>query len=387
MTKQRRSFSAEFKREAADLVLKQNYSYIEASRSLGVGESALRRWVDQVQQERQGVTPQSKALTPEQQKIQELEARITRLEREKSIFKKGYRALDVGRSRAYALINQLSVHEPIDWLCKVFEINRSSYYAHRLKHRTPDVERLRLRSRVSELFSQSRSAAGSRSILSLMRDDGEQLGRFKVRSLMRELDLVSKQPGSHAYKRATVERLDIPNILNREFDVPAPNQVWCGDITYIWAQGKWHYLAVVLDLCARRVVGWALSEKPDAELVIKALDMAYEQRGRPQSLLFHSDQGSQYASRLFRQRLWRYQMRQSMSRRGNCWDNAPMERVFRSLKTEWIPTTGYRTAQEAQRDISHFLMHRYNWIRPYQFNDGLAPARAEEKLNVVSGIS
>ncbi|MDN4545791.1 integrase core domain-containing protein, partial [Pseudomonas sp. C32] len=99
------------------------------------------------------------------------------------------------------------------------------------------------------------------------------------------------------------------------------------------------------------------------------------------------DQGSQYASRLFRQRLWRYRMRQSMSRRGNCWDNAPMERVFRSLKTEWIPTVGYRTAQEAQRDISHFLMHRYNWIQPHQFNDGLAPARAEEKLNVVSGIS
>ncbi|QAX87664.1 IS3 family transposase [Pseudomonas sp. DTU12.3] len=364
---------------------KQNYSYIEASRSLGVGESALRRWVDQVQQERQGVTPQSKALTPEQQKIQELEARIARLEREKSILK-GYRALDVGRSRAYALINQLSVHEPTDWLCKVFDVTRSCYYAQRLRRRTPDVERLRLRSRVSELFSQSRSASGSRSILSLMRDDGEQLGRFKVRSLMRELDLVSKQPGSHAYKRATVERLDIPNILNREFDVPAPNQVWCGDITYIWAQGKWHYLAVVLDLCTRRIVGWALSEKPDAELVIKALDMAYEQRGRPSDLLFHSDQGSQYASRLFRQRLWRYRMRQSMSRWGNCWDNAPMERVFRSLKTEWIPTTGYRTAQEAQRDISQFLMHRYNWIRPHQFNGGLAPARAEENLTSCPGL-
>ncbi|MEW5715694.1 IS3 family transposase [Pseudomonas sp. SB113] len=387
MTKQRRSFTPEFKREAADLVLKQNYSYIEASRSLGIGESALRRWVDQIQKEHKGITPQSKALTSEQQKIQELEARIARLEREKSIPKKGYRALDVGRSRAFALIDQLSAHEPVDWLCKVFDVTRSCYYAQRLRRRTPDVERLRLRSRVSELFSQSRSSAGSRSILSLMREDGEQLGRFKVRSLMRELDLVSKQPGSHAYKRATVERLDIPNTLNREFDVPAPNQVWCGDITYIWAQGKWHYLAVVLDLCTRRIVGWALSEKPDAELVIKALDMAYEQRGRPSDLLFHSDQGSQYASRLFRQRLWRYRMRQSMSRRGNCWDNAPMERVFRSLKTEWIPTVGYRTAQEAQRDISHFLMHRYNWIRPHQFNDGLAPARAEAKLNVVSGIS
>ena len=101
----------------------------------------------------------------------------------------GYRALDVGRSRAFALIDQLSAHEPVDWLCKLFEVTRSCYYAQRLRRRTPDVERLRLRSRVSELFSQSRS------ILSLMREDGEQLGRFKVRSLMRELDLVSKQPG------------------------------------------------------------------------------------------------------------------------------------------------------------------------------------------------
>ena len=189
-----------------------------------------------------------------------------------------------------------------------------------------------------------------------MQDEGEQIGRFKVRRLMRELELVSKQPGSHAYKKATVERLDIPNILNREFDVEAPNQVWCGDITYIWAQGKWHYLAVVLDLYARRVVGWALSEKPDADLVVKALDVAYEQRGKPQGLLFHSDQGSQYASRQLRQRLWRYRMRQSMSRRGNCWDNAPMERVFRSLKTEWIPTTGYMTGQQAQRGAAERLV-------------------------------
>ncbi|KPY40078.1 MULTISPECIES: transposase [Pseudomonas syringae group] len=94
-------------------------------------------------------------------------------------------------------------------------------------------------------------------------------------------------------------------------------------------------------------------------------------------------QGSQYGSRQFRQRLWRYRMRQSMSRRGNCYDNSPMERVFRSLKT----AVGYMTAQEAQRDISHYLMHRYNWVRPHQFNDGLAPAQYEKKLNVVSEIS
>lgn len=141
-----------------------------------------------------------------------------------------------------------------------------------------------LRSQVNAIFTQSRSSAGSRSIMSMMRDNGVAIGRYKVRGLMQELGLVSKQPGSHTYKQATVERLDIPNLLNREFDVSAPNQVWCGDITYIWAQGRWHYLAVVLDLYTRRVVGWAFSTKPAADLVIKALDMAYEHRGEPQGV-------------------------------------------------------------------------------------------------------
>lgn len=184
-----------------------------------------------------------------------------------------------------------------------------------------------------------------------------------------------------------MERPDIPNVLDRGFSVASPNKVWCGDITYVWAEGQWHYLAAVIDLCARRVVGWAFSAKPDADLVIKALDMAYEQRGRPQNVLFHSDQGSQYGSRSFRQRLWRYRFTQSMSRRGNCHDNAPMERLFRSLKTEWIPTVGYMSAVLAKQDISRFLMERYNWRRPHQFNEGLPPAVAEEKLNSVSGIS
>ncbi|MFK1007375.1 IS3-like element IS222 family transposase, partial [Pseudomonas aeruginosa] len=374
MSKQRRTFSAEFKREAAALVLDQGYSYIDACRSLGVVDSALRRWVKQLEAERQGVTPKSKALTPEQQKIQELEARINRLEREKAIFKKGYRSLDVGRTRSYALIDQLSEQESVEVVCSAFDVARSCYYVHRLRRRRVDARRVALRSQVNQLFSQSRGSAGSRSILGMLREEGVTIGRFRVRRLMRELGLVSKQPGSHAYKQATVERPDIPNRLNREFATEHPNQVWCGDITYVWAQGRWHYLAAVLDLHTRRVIGWAFSAKPDAELVVKALDMAYEQRGKPQQVLFHSDQGSQYASRLFRQRLWRYRMQQSMSRRGNCWDNSPMERLFRSLKSEWVPSTGYLTAQEAQRDISHYLMHRYNWIRPHQFNDGLPPA-------------
>ncbi len=156
-----------------------------------------------------------------------------------------------------------------------------------------DAERVALRARVNEMFNKSRSSAGSRTIQGLLNDQGIEIGRFKVRRLMGELGLVCKQPGPHAYKRATVERMDIPNRLDREFDVSQPDQVWCGDITYIWTGQRWSYLAVVLDLCARRVVGWAMSDTADADLVVQALDHAWEQRGRPEKLMFHSDVNGQ----------------------------------------------------------------------------------------------
>ena len=251
-------------------------------------------------------------------------------------------------------------------VCSVFEISSSSYYEYCQRRHHIDVERVHLSSEVNRLFTLSRNSAGSRTLVEMLHVLGYQVGRFKVRRLMREAQLISKQPGSHHYKHATVERPDIPNHLNRQFDVDAPNQVWCGDITYVWAGQRWCYLAAVLDLFSRRVVGWAISEKPDAALATKALTIAYDQRGRPQGVMFHSDQGSQYSSRQFRQHLWRYRMMQSMSRRGNCWDNAPMERLFRSLKTEWIPVTGYRTLAEATRDISAYLMGYYNWERPHR---------------------
>lgn len=285
------------------------------------------------------------------------------------------------------MIDQLSEQEPVDMVCEVFEIPRSCYYAYKHRSKQIDVERVKLKARVNKVFTVSRGAAGSRTIKTMLNEAGVTIGRYKVSRLMEELGLICKQPGPHAYKRATVERPDIPNILDREFNVSQPNQVWCGDITYIWAGSRWVYLAIVLDLCARRVVGWSMSDSPDANLTIRALERAYEQRGRPERVMFHSDQGSQYGSLRFRQRLWRYRMVQSMSRRGNCWDNSPMERLFRSLKTEWIPALGYRSLTEAQKDIGQYLMSYYNWQRPHTANDGLAPAKAEEKLKSLSGIS
>ncbi|MBY4679139.1 IS3 family transposase [Marinobacterium arenosum] len=387
MTRKRRSFSAEFKLEAACLVLDEGYSVPEASRSLNVGETALRRWVKQLEAERSGATPQSKVLTPEQQRIQELEARINRLEREKAIPKKGYRSLDVGRTRTYALIDQLGEQDAVDLVCSVFDVSPSCFYAYRKRQDRIDGDQVLLRSEVRRLFTASRASAGSRTLAKLMRDEGHQVGRFKIRQLMKELGLICKQPGAHAYRAATSERPDIPNRLNRNFDVEAPNRVWCSDITYIWAGNRWCYLAAVIDLYSRRLVGWALSKAADSELVINALNMAWEARGRPAGVLFHSDQGSQYGSHKFRQYLWRYRMTQSMSRRGNCWDNAPMERLFRSLKSEWIPSTGYATFSEAVRDISRYLMDYYNRRRPHQHNGGVSPVHAESRLNLLSGIS
>ena len=235
------------------------------------------------------------------------------------------------------------------------------------------------RCELRRLFKASRDSAGSRALMSMMRELGYQIGRFKVRNLMKEAGLVSKQPGAHRYKVAQSERPDIPNLLTREFDVQQPNQVWCGDITYVWAGGRWHYLAAVLDLHTRRVVGWAMSDKPDAELAIKALEMAYQQRGCPSGVLFHSDQGRQYGSRAFRQRLRAKSHDPEYERRGNCWDNAPMERLFRSLKSEWLPAMGYMSVRDQSGISVITLMDYYNWRRPHQYNEPgwAAPAKAD----------
>ena len=194
---------------------------------------------------------------------------------------------------------------------------------------------------------------------------------------MKKLGLVSSQPPNHKYKKAKKEHVSIPNLLNRQFDVIEPNQYWCGDVTYIWTGNRWSYLAVVMDLYARKPIGWAISLSPDSELTAKALTMAFETRGKPTGVMFHSDQGSHYTSRKYRQTLWRYQIKQSMSRRGNCWDNAPMERFFRSFKTEWMPKYGYSNFEEAENDTLNYILKHYNIRRGHSYNNYLSPTAAE----------
>jgi putative transposase len=161
--------------------------------------------------------------------------------------------------------------------------------------------------------------------------------------------------------------------------VSRPDEVWCGDVTYIWAGNRWAYLAIVMDLFTCKPIGWAISYSPNSQLTSNALSMAFESRGRPDNVMFHSDQGMHYTSLKFRQNLWRFQIKQSMSRRGNCWDNSPMERFFRSLKSEWVPQNGYLSIHLAKSDIINYIIGYYSQVRPHRHNQGKAPNVAEAK--------
>lgn len=278
-----------------------------------------------------------------------------------------------------SLVDSLSADYPVVKVCELFGVPRSSLYEARERAEAVDPERARLRAQVTELHAESRAAAGSRTLSAQLKAEGLAVGRFKVRRLMRECGLESKQPPRRHYRKADKPSEVAPNILDRAFTVEAPNRVWCSDVTYINVGGEWLYLAVVLDLYARRVVGWSLSDSPDAQLTCRALELAFELRGRPTGVLMHTDQGSHYTSDDYCKCLRRLGIRQSMSRRGNCWDNSPMERFFRSLKTEWIAERHYPDIRVAIADITDYVSHYYNCKRPHSTNEYMTPAACEAK--------
>ena len=259
----------------------------------------------------------------------------------------------------------------------MFDIHRSSY-------RHWDVNANNIRSKdvhtdaeVKAAHTLSGGSAGSRTIATLATSGGYPLSRYRAAKSMKRQGLVSCQPPKHNYKPANKENIDIKNHLNREFSPLSPNQVWCGDVTYLWVGDRWRYLATVLDLYGRKIVGFALSDSPDSELTKLALSNAFIARGKPKGVMFHSDQGCHYTSVSFRQQLWRYQIKQSMSRRGNCWDNAPMERFFRSLKTENMPKKGYENKTVADDCVRDYIYKYYNSVRPHSHNLGLSPNEKE----------
>ena len=264
----------------------------------------------------------------------------------------------------YGFIRQQMKAYPVTVLCRVMRVSRSGFYdyLHRFKS-GPSVDNLLLNSQIKAAFRQSKSSYGSRRIMKQLQSEGRQIGRYKVRSLMRQLGLKARQP--RRYKVTTDSRHSFPiapNILNRQFDVAEPNRVWTADLTYVWTLEGWLYLAVVLDLCSRQIVGWAMDKRMKKQLVIDALSMAFWRRKPPAGLLHHSDRGSQYACNDYQKLLRTWHMVPSMSRKADCWDNAPTERFFRSLKSERLDYCRFATRAAAKIEILDYITY-YNAIR------------------------
>ena len=275
-------------------------------------------------------------------------------------------------------------------LCELFDVVRSSYY-YGIQTKPIDVERIKLKALIRQIFNDSQQSAGARTIIAILWNEHSiRLTRYLAGSLMKSMGLKSCQQKTHKYKHADEAHKTHDNILDRNFSPVSPNQVWTGDVTYIRIKGGWCYLAIVLDLFARRIVGFSVSDSPDSILTGEALKMAYQTRLKPIGVLFHSDQGTHYTSKKFAESVADCDgMTQSMSRRGNCWDNAPTERFFRSFKTEWMPKGGYEDIAEASSAISDYIWGYYQTVRPHSFNNYLTPAETERRYfnqNLLLGV-
>ena len=289
----------------------------------------------------------------------------------------------------YGFIHKHAEDYPITMMCQLLRVHRSAYYDWRDQpYKVIPPEELVLRRRMKELFAASRDSLGSRTMMENLRTEGFDIGRERTRNLMKALNLKVKH--KRKYKVTTDSKHKFPvaeNVLNRQFSPQAANQAWGTDITYLWTQEGWIYLAIVIDLYSRRVVGWAIDRRMKKALVIRALMMAINLRNPPTGLIHHSDRGSQYASHAYQKLLKQHGIVPSMSRKGNCWDNAPIERFFSSLKREWTGDQLYRTRQAAIADVREYVAVYYNSRRLHSTLGYQTPMDYEKTLNNVSGNS
>jgi transposase InsO family protein len=267
-------------------------------------------------------------------------------------------------------------------MCALLGVSRSGFYAWSSR---PESARKRqdrrLAVEIRAHFRASRGRYGSPRILLDLRDQGICVGRKRVARLMRQEGITAC--GRRRFRGTTDSAHGLPvapNLLDRAFTIEGLDTVWAGDITYVPTQEGWLYLAVLLDLASRYVVGWATSDSLEDELTLTALDRAVETRRPPRGLIHHSDQGSQYASRDYQLRLAARGLVPSMSRKGNCWDNAAVESFFSSFKREELPDGGFVTKQQAREKIFEYIEVFYNRNRRHSTLGGISPARFEANL-------
>ncbi len=280
---------------------------------------------------------------------------------------------------SYEQIKQSENQYPIATQCEVLEVSRSGYYDWRDRPVSKrKQENLQLVEKIKEAHTESEETYGSPRIHAELVEQGLQVGENKVARLMRENKVVSIH--RKKFRSTTDSNHSLPvaeNLLDRDFEATAPNQKWVGDITYIPTREGWLYLAVVIDLFSRQVVGWSFSDTLSKSIAIDALQMAIKQRG-VSAQLFHSDRGVQYASGAFQKELEDAGTICSMSRKGNCWDNAVPESFFHTLKVERVHRRSYVTRDHARADIFDYLERFYNRKRKHSTLGYLSPVAFEE---------
>ena len=267
---------------------------------------------------------------------------------------------------------------PVQVMCELLGVSRGGYYAwagRAESARAADDRALAIEIRAAH--EASRGRYGSPRVHAELRARGRRIGRKRVARLMRGMGLAARR--RRRFRRTTDSRHAFPiapNLLERNFTAEAPDRVWLADLTYIWTAQGWLYLAAVLDLYTRRVVGWAMADHLRHELTLAALDMAIVRQRPAPGLVHHADRGVQYAAHGYRARLRRHGMVCSMSRKGDCWDNAPMESFFATLKGELVEAAEYDTRDEARADLFQYIEGFYNRRR---LHSGLGYLTPEQK--------
>ena len=269
-------------------------------------------------------------------------------------------------------------HFPVRMMCEVLAVSRSGFYAWSRRKPSPRRGDEQLAVEIHAAHRAGRGSYGSPRVVRELRARGLRVGRHRVARVMREQGLRGTPRRRFRVTTANDPSLGVAsNQLARRFDVEKVGDVWASDLTYLWTEEGWLYLAVVLDLCSRHVVGWSLGKTLDTELPLRALTMALGQRTTPR--LHHSDCGCQYASSAYRSLLRQHRIACSMSRCGDCWDNAPVESFFATLKRELAHRSAWRTRADARADVFDYIEVFYNRTRRHSALDYLSPAAFEEQ--------
>jgi transposase InsO family protein len=260
---------------------------------------------------------------------------------------------------------------PVAVLCAVLEVSRSGFYTYLQRQAASPVDReqVELIARVKAIAAQTRQSYGSRRMAKQLQAEGYPVGRYRARRLMQQAGVAVHRPAQRRPQTTDSRHQHgvAPNLLARQFDVEQPDQAWVGDITYVWTAEGWLYVSVLLDLYSRKVVGWAMSAQIDAALVQAAWQMAVGRRQPAPGLLHHTDRGSQYACQAYQGLLAAHGIRCSMSRKGECLDNAVAERFFGSLKGERTAHRAYATRQDARADVMEYIEMFYNSTRLHSY--------------------